>query len=75
MNRDITVTIDNQNYMGSYSIEKGVLHVLSAYGSKATQPGPAPESIARTILRELVRDHLALERLEKNRIHSNPDKT
>jgi len=61
MHHAIKIVIDEKEYSGEYYIEKGVLHVLSAYGAKATQPGAAPQAIARILLREIVESYRILE--------------
>ena len=55
----ISVEIDGVTHHGHYQREKGMIRVESEWGSKVTQLGgfaAAPASLARVILRELVRD-------------------
>jgi hypothetical protein len=52
----VAVTIDGVTYEGTYFVRNYMVHVLSAFGTKATQVGRSPpEMIARMLLSELVR--------------------
>jgi hypothetical protein len=52
----VTVEIDGIIYEGTYYVQKSIVHVQSAFGSKSTPVGaPPPEMIARMLLSELVR--------------------
>jgi hypothetical protein len=54
--RNVRVTIKGVTYEGTYYIQDRMVHVQSAYGTKATQVGGlTPEGIARLLLSELIR--------------------
>ncbi len=55
MGEDITVEIDGKTYSGRVEVSRDLVTVSTPYGSKTTQIGGSPaESIARTLLREIV---------------------
>jgi hypothetical protein len=55
--REISVTIDDKIYYGTYYVQQSLVYVQSAFGSKATKVGWAPpETLAKLLLSELVRE-------------------
>ena len=59
--RSVTVTINGVAYHGTYFVQHTTVYVRSPLGAKATLVGGSPpETIAKLLLRELVR---ATERL------------
>ena len=52
----VEITVNDKKYSASYFLEKGVLTVMTAeYGQKSTQLGGlAAETLAKTLLRELI---------------------
>ena len=55
--RSVTVTIDGVTYHGTYFVQDSIVHVRSPLGTKSTRVGRSPpESVAKLLLSELVRD-------------------
>jgi hypothetical protein len=55
--REISVTIDDKIYHGTYYVQQSMVYVQSAFGSKATEVGRSrPDLLARLLLSELVRE-------------------
>jgi hypothetical protein len=51
----VTIDLDGKIYQGSYSVERGMITVWAAGGSKTTQVGNIPvETLAKILLSELV---------------------
>jgi hypothetical protein len=54
----VTVTINGVIYEGTYFVQNYMVHVVSSFGSKATQlGGSTPETLAKMLLSELVREN------------------
>jgi hypothetical protein len=54
--RGVAVTIDGVTHYGTYFVQSSNVYVQSPFGAKATQVGGSPpESIAKSLLSELVR--------------------
>lgn len=55
--RPIALEIEGKIVEGNYSVDAGLIHVSSFYGSKSTQigghQGPALPQLARRLLREI----------------------
>ena len=55
MSEEIKVEIDGKTHSGRVELSPGLVTVSTAYGNKTAQIGGSPvESIARTLLREIV---------------------
>ena len=55
MNGTVQVEFEGKIYSVSYKVERGLIHVSTAFGSKDTQVGNSPpESLARLMGRELL---------------------
>ena len=55
---NISVVINGHVYTGRYYVEKGIVHVSSGYGTKATQLGTSREQmLANRLLSEIIREH------------------
>lgn len=52
----IEVEFDGKTYSAKWYVEKKWLYMRSNWGSKSANPGPAPQSIARMLLREVLLD-------------------
>ena len=54
--KNVSVTINGVTHEGTYYVQNSIVYVQSAAGTKSTQVGWShPESIAKLLLRELVR--------------------
>jgi hypothetical protein len=64
----VTLNAEGKQYTASYQIRWGVITVTSGSASRFIQVGEAvaaPESVARTILRTMVRENCLLAKLEE----------
>jgi thiamine phosphate synthase YjbQ (UPF0047 family) len=53
----VTITEGRIDYVAEYAVEKGMITVAAAHGSKSTQLGGSdPEVLARTLLQELIKE-------------------
>ena len=53
----VTITEGHIDYVAEYAVEKGMITVTAAHGSKSTQLGESdPEVLARTFLREFMKE-------------------
>jgi hypothetical protein len=51
----VSISFEGKSYEGHWTIERGVVRVVSAYGEKSTQVGGSPaDFVAKRLLRELV---------------------
>ena len=58
MMRPISVEVDGKTYSGDFEVRGRVVTVTTSYGTKSTQVGGSPpDVVAKTLLRELVRQH------------------
>jgi hypothetical protein len=58
----VTVEIDGIIYEGTYYVQKSIVHVQSAFGSKSTPVGGSlPVTVARMLLSELVRGGTSID--------------
>lgn len=56
--KEIVIEINGKEYSGRYIVKRSIVSVISSFGEKSTQVGgSAPESIARLMLGELVREN------------------
>jgi len=52
----VTITEGRIDYVAEYAVEKEMITVVAAHGSKSTQLGDSdPEVLARTLLREFIK--------------------
>jgi thiamine phosphate synthase YjbQ (UPF0047 family) len=53
----VTITEGRIDYVAEYVVEKGMITVAVAHGSKSTQLGDSdPEVLARTLLRQFIKE-------------------
>jgi hypothetical protein len=53
----VTVEVGGRTYTGSYEVSGRVITVRTAHGSRATQVGGTPpDTMAKMLLRELIRE-------------------
>ena len=56
---EIQCEVNGKTYEGKYHVNKGVLYVDCAYGSKNAHGSSASEVIAKMVLAEIVRDAIS----------------
>ena len=64
----VTLNAEGKQYTASYQLQGGVIMVTSGSASKLIrvgEPVPAPKSVARTILRTMVRENCQLAELKR----------
>ena len=64
----VTLNADGKKYTASYQLRCGVITVTSGSASRLIrvgEPVPAPKSVARTILRTMVREECQLVELKR----------
>ena len=64
----VTLNAEGKQYTASYQLRCGVITVTSGSASRLIrvgEPVPAPKSVARTILRTMVREHCQLAELKR----------
>jgi hypothetical protein len=55
--REVSIEREGKTYRATYTVEKRMVRVSTAHGSKVTQLGnSAPESLALVLLLELIRE-------------------
>ena len=53
----VTITEGHIDYVAEYAVENGMITVTAAHGSKSAYLGDSePESLARMLLRELIKE-------------------